>query len=57
MQACTGLAAEDTFRRNYTIRKHTIKKHTIRKKLIRSNEKLKISHKLCRVHENARHGL
>ena len=43
----TGMAAEDPLRRDYTIRK----------KLIRSNEKLKIDHKLYRMHENAVYGL
>ena len=39
----TGMAAKDTLRRDYTIRK----------KLISSNEKLRVSHKLYRMHEKA----
>ena len=46
-EACAGMAAEDPLRRDYTIRK----------KLIKSNEKLKIDHKLYRMHENAVYGL
>lgn len=37
----TGMAAKDSLRRDYTIRK----------KLISSNEKLRVSHKLYRMHE------
>lgn len=39
----TGMAAKDSLRRDYTIRK----------KLISSNEKLRVSHKLYRMHEKA----
>ena len=52
-QACsvsetrTGMAAKDTLRRDYTIRK----------KLISSNEKLRVSHKLYRMHEKAEYSL
>ena len=43
----TGMAAKDTLRRDYTIRK----------KLISSNEKLRVSHKLYRMHEKAEYSL
>ena len=43
----TGMAAKDSLRRDYTIRK----------KLISSNEKLRVSHKLYRMHEKAEYSL
>lgn len=52
-QACSGsgntyrMATKDTLRRDYTIRK----------KLISSNEKLRVSHKLYRMHEKAEYSL
>ena len=48
-QACSvsGMAAKDPLGRDYTIRK----------KLISSNEKLRVSHKLYRMHEKAEYSL